>query len=75
MATSMLMTYVGDNFDCFSHQLYLEVLASGTNIPTNNIGDNFEILSPIPRNYYLHYVNKNDWIIQNVQSDTLLWLG
>ena len=54
----MLMTYVGDNFGCFSHQLYLEVLASGTNIPTNNIGDNFEILSPIPRNYYLHYVKK-----------------
>ena len=50
-ATSMLMTYVGDNFGCFSHQLYLEVLASGTNIPTNNIGDNLEILSPISRNF------------------------
>ena len=57
------MTFVvGDNFGCFSHQLYLEVLASGTKISTNNIGDNFEILSPISQNY----VYKNDWIIQNV---------
>ena len=39
-ATSILMTFVGDNFGCFSHQQYLEVLASRTIISTNNLGDN-----------------------------------